>query len=68
MQGPDFTQWHGFYEVAKHFYTKFLPECEEIEAGSTKAIRASEYHSWIGGLSPEQRQRILDFYKSRYGQ
>ncbi len=68
MQGPDFTQWHGFYEVAKHFYTKFLPECEEVEEGSTKAIRASEYHSWQEGLAPEQRQRILDFYKSRYGQ
>jgi len=30
MMGPDFTQWHGFYEVAKHFYTKFIPEAEDL--------------------------------------
>ena len=38
MMGPDYTHWHGTYEVAKHFYTKFIPEIEElIEKG-----RASE--------------------------
>ncbi|RJP82249.1 MAG: hydroxylamine oxidoreductase [Candidatus Zixiibacteriota bacterium] len=30
MQGPDYTHWHGMYEVAKHFYTKFIPELQEI--------------------------------------
>ncbi len=33
MQGPDFTQWHGFYEAAKHFYFKFLPEAEALSLG-----------------------------------
>ena len=28
MQGPDFVQWHGFFEVAENFYTKFLPAGE----------------------------------------
>jgi len=28
--GPDYTHWHGTYEVAKHFYTEFLPELEEL--------------------------------------
>jgi hypothetical protein len=32
MMGPDYTQWHGMYEVAKHFYTKFIPELEDIAA------------------------------------
>ncbi len=30
MMAPDYTHWHGLYEVAKHWYTKFLPELEEI--------------------------------------
>ena len=25
MQAPDYTHWHGMYEVGKHFYGKFLP-------------------------------------------
>jgi len=35
MMGPDYTHWHGTYEVAKHFYVKYLPELEHlIEEGS----------------------------------
>ncbi|MEZ4469567.1 MAG: multiheme c-type cytochrome [bacterium] len=30
MQGPDYTHWHGTYEIAKHFYTEFVPELEEL--------------------------------------
>ena len=30
MMGPDYTHWHGTYEVAKHFYSKMLPELEEL--------------------------------------
>jgi formate-dependent nitrite reductase cytochrome c552 subunit len=30
MMGPDITHWHGTYEIAKHFYTKFIPELEEL--------------------------------------
>ena len=30
MMGPDITHWHGTYEVAKHFYSKFIPELEEL--------------------------------------
>jgi hypothetical protein len=30
MMGPDITHWHGTYEVAKHFYSKFVPELEEL--------------------------------------
>ncbi len=26
MMAPDYTHWHGLYEVAKHWYTKFVPE------------------------------------------
>jgi formate-dependent nitrite reductase cytochrome c552 subunit len=30
MMGPDYTHWHGTYEVAKHFYSEFVPELEEV--------------------------------------
>ncbi len=30
MMGPDYTHWHGTYEVAKNFYSEFIPELEEI--------------------------------------
>ncbi len=30
MMGPDYTHWHGTYEIAKHFYSDFIPELEEL--------------------------------------
>ncbi len=30
MMGPDYTHWHGTYEVAKHFYTELIPELEDL--------------------------------------
>ncbi len=30
MMGPDYTHWHGSYEVAKHFYVKYIPELEHL--------------------------------------
>ncbi len=30
MQGPDYVQWHGFFEVAEQFYTGVIPEAQEI--------------------------------------
>ena len=43
MMGPDYTHWHGTYEVAKHFYTKYVPELEELiekgEASEDPAVK-----------------------------
>jgi formate-dependent nitrite reductase cytochrome c552 subunit len=30
MMGPDYTHWHGTYEVAKHFYSEMIPELEAV--------------------------------------
>jgi len=30
MMAPDYTQWHGMFEVAEIFYTAFVPEVREI--------------------------------------
>jgi hydroxylamine dehydrogenase len=30
MMGPDYVQWHGNYEVARRFYSEFVPQVREI--------------------------------------
>ncbi len=30
MMAPDYTHWHGTYEVAKHFYAHYIPELQEL--------------------------------------
>ena len=30
MMGPDYTHWHGTYDLAKNFYSEFIPELEEL--------------------------------------
>jgi hypothetical protein len=73
MQGPDYTQWHGFFEVAERFYFDFLPKAKEASRGDPEvakviqAILNSPEHAWKKGMSPEERARIDAFYKERYG-
>jgi hypothetical protein len=45
MMGPDYVQWHGFYDIAENFYFELVPEaielCEaEIAEGSDLADEA----------------------------
>ena len=68
MNGPDYVQWHGFYEVARIFYSDFLPEAEHLLPGVTSAVKESSYHQWLKGLSSEQRQNIREYYQKRYEQ
>ena len=30
MMGPDYTHWHGMYEVAKHWYSEFIPGLRQL--------------------------------------
>lgn len=39
MMAPDYTHWHGMYEVADRFYMHFLPEAHEI---TEKAVAAGK--------------------------
>ena len=52
MMGPDYTWWHGIYEVAQHFYFKFLPAArklknKEVNAMIDKLLKADPMHSWL---------------------
>jgi hypothetical protein len=47
MMGPDYTHWHGTYDVAKTFYTHYVPALKELikeahESGDAKRITAAE--------------------------
>jgi hypothetical protein len=66
MNGPDYVQWHGFYEIARIFYGEFLPEAEHLMPGVTAGIKESSYNQWMRGLSADQRQKIREFYQQRY--
>jgi len=73
MQGPDYTQWHGFFEVAERFYFDFLPKAEEAAHGDPdvgkviQGVLDSPEHAWKKGMSAEERQKIDAFYRERYG-
>lgn len=71
MMGPDYVQWHGFYEYAKHFYFKFLPIVAKKyhkEAYVENLLNKPE-HAWIKGKIPEnfeiQQNEFENWYLER---
>ncbi|MFH0822698.1 MAG: multiheme c-type cytochrome [Pseudomonadota bacterium] len=75
MMGPDYTWWHGLYEVSKHFYEKFIPEVEKIMGGKSAAepilkefVFSDPRHKWYkDGMSKEEIERQNRYYQQRYG-
>ena len=41
MMAPDYTQWHGMFEVAERFYMKLIPEARAITAAASRPAAAS---------------------------
>jgi hypothetical protein len=68
MMGADFVQWHGFFEVAHRFYNEFVPEVKELKPEYAAGILSHDDHKWKTGLPKEEREKILQYYKERYGQ
>ena len=68
MMGPDYAWWHGLYDVAKVFYTEFVPMAEALSPGIMKPVLDMPEHSWTRGLTKEEIQKQLEFYRQRYGQ
>lgn len=79
MMGPDYTHWHGMYEVSKHFYVEFLPaiievaeahspEMKEKYEGKIGQLLTQEEHIWMQGLSPEEIEQLRQTYEERYDQ
>lgn len=52
MMGPDYTWWHGIYDVAQHFYFSYLPELRkfhdpDIDAYIDKMTAQDPFHQWL---------------------
>ncbi len=79
MNAPDWSHWHGMYEVALNFYFHLMPHADEVveKKGSKsqkkawekmkKEIMGSKEHKWKAGLPKDELRKIVDFYQKRYG-
>lgn len=74
MSGPDYAWWHGIYEVAKHFYTAYLPEVKAVAGPELYAELTKKYlepdirHQWyLKGMSKEELEKIRKYTEERYG-
>ncbi len=68
MAGPDYAWWHGMYEVAKNFYTEFIPEARELDPALVdKVIKGMPEHDWFTkGMSKADLEGVIKFYQGRY--
>ena len=82
MMAPDYTHWHGMYEVAERFYMELIPQAREIanhamsvgmraEASAVRAvideILARPEHIWFEEGAEAQAARIREEMERRYG-
>lgn len=63
MMGPDYTWWHGIYEVAQHFYFKFLPEAQhyndpEVNRYIDDLLTKNPMHNWLHGSTADLKAKI----------
>ncbi|GAX61537.1 hydroxylamine oxidoreductase [Candidatus Scalindua japonica] len=77
MMGPDYAHWHGLYEVAKHYYVKFLPSVIKAAAQKSdkmkikyeqkiKKLLQQPEHAWVKGLSEDEIEVLKSTYENRY--
>jgi hypothetical protein len=63
MMGPDYTWWHGFYDVAQHFYFKYIPEARklndpEVNAFLDRMLKDDPMHQWINQPTKDLKEAI----------
>jgi len=63
MMGPDYTWWHGMYEVAQHFYFKFLPQAREFNDPDVNKyidnlLANDPMHQWLNRPTEELKKDI----------
>ena len=82
MMAPDYTHWHGMYEVAERFYMELIPQAREIteeasHGGRASAARAVERviddilarpeHAWFEEGAEAETERVRQEMARRYG-
>jgi hydroxylamine dehydrogenase len=83
MMAPDYTHWHGMFEVSERFYMELIPEAREktIHARSAGKIAQADAvdavideilsrpeHKWFQEGATEQTDIIRKQMETRYGQ
>ena len=53
MMAPDYTWWHGIYDVAHNFYFKLIPTAQkygdkDVNAYIKKLLETDPMHNWLG--------------------
>ena len=74
MMGPDYTWWHGLYEVAKHTYFEFFPELKKVAGDELSKELLEKYfkpidgHDWyFNGMNKDQIDKVRKGFEERYG-
>jgi len=79
MNGPDYTWWHGIYEVSQHTYFKWIPELKEVvrkkdgneefaNALLDKYFKPIAGHDWFfNGMGKDAIEKVRKGYEERYG-
>jgi hypothetical protein len=78
MMAPDYTHWHGMYEVAERFYMGLIPQAREIASHGTAAqgravlavideILSRPEHAWFEEGAEAQAAAIRAEMERRYG-
>ena len=80
MMAPDYTHWHGMYEVAERFYMELVPQARELidegkKHGQAAAARnvekvlndilARPEHAWFEEGAGEQAEAIRKAMQER---
>jgi len=63
MMGPDYTWWHGAYDIAQHFYFKLIPEARELGNAELNAyiddlIKNDPMHNWLTTATADLKKGI----------
>jgi len=76
MMGPDYTWWHGLYEVAKHFYFEFIPEAKaynnpEVNGYIDNLLTNDPMHNWLNSQTTDLKAairsgKLQEIYKNMY--
>jgi hypothetical protein len=79
MMAPDYTHWHGMYEVAERFYMELIPQAREmadhaVDRGSGRAVHqviddilARPEHVWFTEGAEGQAAAIKAEMERKYG-
>ncbi len=76
MMGPDYTWWHGIYDVAHNFYFKFIPEARKLNNSDVNnlidKVLKDPMHKWLSQSAEELKKgirsgKLPEIYKNLFG-